>query len=230
MRSDELISRQNVVVVSEAIGILIRRIRNRGLRYEYRTDFSDLKRIVDGFNSKSLSTQADLDCFDFTEGNSFWIGLFNDKDQCVSVQAARMDDLGATKLAQHWASQQIRIYEGGELGTHHPSIVYKMSGKVVYHGDMYLIKEYRGDELSEWIPQLGYLVALQRFNPDYLYIFMSEKGIKVGYQTRVGFSHQKKRGTHWIKPPNGIDADDYICWFESDDLLELAEIIVRDDQ
>lgn len=220
--------RHNVLTVGRAIGFVSSAIMSKDLHIKYSEDFKALRAAVKTIDGKDLSEQADRKFFDFTEANSFWIGVYGQDGTCISVQAARMDMLGKTNLATHWENQQSRIYSGGKLGSEHADISYKIAGRVVYHGDMFLRKEYRGGDLSVLIPQLGYLVALQKFNPDWLYVFISPKGIETGYQTRLLFSHQKKRGTHWLNAPDGVNGDDYICWFDRGEIFEMAETIVRD--
>lgn len=220
--------RKDPVKVFKAIALCDAHLTRHNLEIRYSTDFRKLKKTVKKLRGKSLSAQADLAHFDFTGATGFWLGVYDEKNKCVCIQAARIDQLQDECLADHWENQQPRIYNGGKLGKNHAPAAYKIGGCVAYHGDLWVDDEYRSNGISIHACRYGYFTALMKFNFDYIYAFMSQKLCDRGLHRAFGCSTAEDYGTDWEIPPKGIDPSDCLVYTSADNLYHLAHKLTLD--
>jgi hypothetical protein len=167
--------------------------------------------------------------FDLHGSTAFWIGAYDNRGNVVSVQAAKVEDLQDRSLAEHWQQQQRRIFVDpnpqARFGNEHAHDAYFLRGKIVYHGNLWLRRDVRGKGLAEPLTQLGFLVALLKWSPDYLYGLMAATAAEKGFGIRVGYRRFVPRGTHWEMPPGHIRPDDWLVYSTRSDLIGLARTI-----
>ncbi len=217
------------LVTVKAIGELTKILAENSLSIETNSDFAVLETECEQIPEKDLSEQFSTRFFDITPATGFWLGARNADKKLVSLQAARIENLTGVSLADHWMQQQRRVYcdpyGEGELGDQHCPGAYLVTGNVVYHGDMWLDKELRGKDLGSILCRMGQLLAFAKWQPDYIYCFMSEKLVQKGFSTGQGYFHMQPIGTWWQTPPKHIRHDDWLLWNTSGDLRYLAQII-----
>jgi hypothetical protein len=193
------------------------------------SDFLAFEKIIRGTEDKYLMEDFSPRFFDLHGATAFWIGAFDAHGNIVSVQAAKIEDLQDRTLADHWQQQQRRMFVDpnpqARFGTDHAPDAYFMSGKIVYHGNLWLRRDIRGKGLAEPLTQLGFLVSLLKWSPDYLYGLMAEKAAEKGFGVRVGYRRFVPRGTHWEIPPGHIRPDDWLVYSTRADLHGLARLL-----
>ncbi len=212
----------------KAVKTLLEKSENLGLSVTVERDFLDLEEACRQFDGKELSEQFSPGYFDLTPATGFWLAARKGDGTLVSVQAARIEDLGGTTLAEHWRHQQKRIYVGdtpAALGDEHCPGAHDITGRVVYHGDMWLEAEFRGTGAASHLCRIGQLTAYMKWQPDFIYCFMSQKLVDSGFSTAQGYFHMQPAGTHWIDPPHHIRPDDWLLWNTAADLHHLARTI-----
>ncbi|WP_350333422.1 hypothetical protein [Coralliovum pocilloporae] len=218
------------LVTAEAISVLADDIREQNLEIRVEYDFDRLNEVCQSFEGKELSEQFQTRYFDFTPANAFWLAISEPGGRIISVVAARFEDLSGIRLSDHWLQQQKRIYidpYGGDARLAEQSCpgAEQITGRVVYHGDMWLEKEYRGGPLAMLITRLSQLMVYAKWQPDYIYCFMSEKLVQRGFSTGQGYAHMQPVGTHWLVAPHHIPADDWLLWNARSDLTYLARVL-----
>ena len=214
------------LVVAEALAALTGRIREQGLSLQESTDFQAFEEAVSRTEDRYLMEDFSIRFVDLHASLAFWVGAYNGQGELVSVQAAKIDDLKDRSLAAFWQQQQRRLFEDphaeARLGTAHAAEAFRMRGRIVYHGNLWLRKDIRGRGLAELLTQTGFLLALLKWSPDYLYGLMAEANAMKGFGVRVGYRHFAPSGTHWISAPAHIRPDDWLVWATRADLVTLA--------
>jgi hypothetical protein len=222
---------QATLDVSAAIALLQSRIEKAGLSLKESADFSLFEKTVRGTEDKYLMEDFSPRFFDLHGATAFWVAAVNSHGNVVSVQAAKVEDLKDRNLAEHWQQQQRRIFVDPDpqvrFGTEHAHDAYFMRGRIVYHGNLWLRRDIRGQGLAEPLTQLGFLLSLLKWTPDYLYGLMAAKSAEKGFGIRVGYRRFVPRGTHWEIAPGHIRPDDWLVYATRSDLHGLVKLILR---
>lgn len=220
-----------ILEISTAISTVQSKIVNRGLTLKESADFELFETTVRGTEDKYLMEDFSPRFFDLHGATAFWVAAYNGEGEVVSVQAAKVENLKDRSLADHWHQQQRRIFDDPEpevkFGHDHAHDAYFMRGRIVYHGNLWLRRDLRGAGLAEPLTQLGFLIALLKWSPDYLYGLMAARSAEKGFGIRVGYRRFVPRGTHWLQAPSHIRPDDWLVYSTRSDLHGLARLIVR---
>ncbi|QFT32429.1 hypothetical protein K1718_16530 [Roseibium porphyridii] len=222
---------QGTLEISAAIAAIQTRIHKTGLSLKESADFGLFEKTIRSTEDKYLMEDFSPRFFDLHGATAFWIGAYNSSGNIVSVQAAKVEDLKDRSLADHWQQQQRRMFVDPNpqvrFGSEHAHDAYFMRGRIVYHGNLWLRGDIRGKGLAEPLTQLGFLVSLLKWSPDYLYGLMASKAAEKGFGVRVGYRRFVPRGTHWHIAPGHIRPDDWLVYSTRSDLFGLAKLIVR---
>ena len=225
-------SGEGTLEVTSAITILQTKIRSAGLRLKESSDFTLFEDTVRATEDRYLMEDFSSRFFDLHGNMAFWIGAWDDKGDPVSVQAAKVEDLRDRSLGEYWQQQQRRMFVDptpeAELGDDHADDAFYMKGRIVYHGNLWLRRDARGKGLAEALTQLGFLISLLKWSPDYLYGLMAAKSAMKGFGIRVGYRRFVPRGTHWVVPPTRVRPDDWLVYSTRRDLAGLARTIVAE--
>lgn len=219
--------------ISKAIETYRTEVEAHGLNISQHHDFHLLRKVCSDRDLKenksfSLTEPFSVEYFDLSPETAFWIAVSDDQERVVSVQAARLDTLGRRSLAEHWRTQQQRIYvapyenDRPELGDNHCPAAFEISGDVAYHGNMWLSSDWKGKKLGQPLCRLGQLIAYLKWDLDYIYCFIETALVAKGFAAHQGYSHIQPMGTDWIHAPSHIHADDYLCWNNPVDLDHLV--------
>jgi hypothetical protein len=222
---------QAILDISTAIAVIQSKVVNQGLTLKESADFELFETTIRGTEDKYLMEDFSPRFFDLHGATAFWVGAFNEEGKVVSVQAAKVEDLQDRSLADHWHQQQRRIFVDPnpevKFGNEHAHDAYFMRGKIAYHGNLWLRRDLRGAGLAESLTQLGFLIALLKWSPDYLYGLMAARSAEKGFGIRVGYRRFVPRGTHWDQAPSNIRPDDWLVYSTRSDLIGLAKLIIR---
>ncbi|GGB44426.1 hypothetical protein GCM10011316_15540 [Roseibium aquae] len=219
--------------IATAIARLYDRIRASGLSMRESTDFEYFEDTVRATEDRYLMEDFSSRFFDLHGSSAFWIGAWDRAGEPVSVQAAKLENLKDRSLGEFWQQQQRRMFvdpsNQAQLGEDHAHDAFFMRGRIVYHGNLWLRRDARGKGLAEALTQLGFLVSLLKWSPDYLYGLMAARNAEKGFGIRVGYRRFVPRGTHWIAPPEHVRPDDWLVYATRQDLIGLARTIVSAD-
>ncbi|CTQ63837.1 hypothetical protein LAX5112_00084 [Roseibium alexandrii] len=220
---------QTTLEVAAATAVVKALIMGAGLTVRESSDFGLFEETIRKTEDKYLMEDFSPRFFDLHGSTAFWIGAYDERGNVVSVQAAKVEDLQDRSLAEHWQQQQRRIFVDpnpqARFGNDHAHDAYFLRGKIVYHGNLWLRRDVRGKGLAEPLTQLGFLVALLKWSPDYLYGLMAASAAEKGFGIRVGYRRFVPRGTHWELPPGHIRPDDWLVYSTRSDLIGLARTI-----
>jgi len=210
---------------------LLQEVQNfdgRRITIQYITNFDDFLKTVDAIDDKGeLTPIFDVRHSDIGPDNGFWLRGLDEDGNVMHVQAVRFNDLEDTSLSDHWKRDPM-LYCTQGLGIDIDASAYDMapaaneiSGAVCYHGELWVEKSYRRIKLGSKLANLAMIMALGRFNPDYLYCLIVPKVIRTGLSVRNGYLHMHPQGIRWNIPESSTPYDEYLVWMTGDELTDL---------
>lgn len=197
-------------------------IEDAGVQLRECHDINAFQKICDELEGKGfLSEPFHPEFMDIISANAMLMVGENANGEVVTVQAMRKDDLTGCTLAEFWMKNLRRIHNG-EIGEVHCPSAQKITGQVVYHGELWVAEELRKYRLAATLARLAQAIALLRWNPDFIYGFVSSKLAQRGFPLREGYQHISPAGTHWRRSPSNVSGDDWLAWNAREDVRWLV--------
>lgn len=131
----------------------------------------------------------------------------------VAVQALRFEEI-STSLADHLSQQYAQMYCGGDTSAivgHAPQAA-RITGKICYHGEMFVAKGARHKHCSTLLADLAQIIAFNERDVDVMRGFVEHEMYRGGYAHNIGYWKAEPYGTHYAKDPTGISKDDWLVW------------------
>lgn len=164
-------------------------------------------------------------------GDGFWmIGIDENNDVAV-LQAVRLYDLSGTNFAEHLQSLKA-FYADPTVGAHPqdrctciaPSAK-KMTGKVAYHGDVWVRRDYRGKGMPNIMAGIAFGVSFALWTPDFICGLVARWMLDKGIVAQYGYAHHERGGSILQLVEEGIvDDDDWIIWLTGDELRSRIDV------
>ncbi|KKJ76650.1 hypothetical protein WH95_12685 [Kiloniella litopenaei] len=127
-----------IQAVTRKISEIEATLSDQGVTIEMCEDFQKLEKICNSIEGrKKLSEPFSAKYFDILPRDGFWINGVNEEGKTISTQVMRLSELGDTNLATLWQQQLKRLHGGRLMQTSSPG-AQRISGKVVYHGDVWV--------------------------------------------------------------------------------------------
>lgn len=180
----------------------------------------------------SQSGRADIyPSFDIAQSyvdssNGYWICGFDQSDNLIHTQAARLLDLGTGALSNHLNDHSQKYITPNTTPdpdqTHYdgPEALKTMGGKVAYQGDFWLQSMGLGGPRSQGATSLLTRLNLEllhlNWNPDHVFAFVPKRLAEKGVHLRYGFSHCEIG--KWIGPDQQVTEEDYFIWMNREEL------------
>ena len=198
-----------------------------GLRLELSTDFSRLETLCEATGGRGgLDPCFSPRYFDLTPAHAAWIGGWSENGTLLHTQAIRVDNLGGLSLAEHWRQQMRRLYADpipGVAFERFCTAVDRLGGTIAYHGAMWSHPDSRRAGLGSALSRLQLAIALNRFDPDWVYGFVSRDLIFSGYGLSEGYLHYEPCAITWSRDPGLFDPNDWLVYMTRHDLLNLVK-------
>ncbi|OSJ35710.1 hypothetical protein BST63_01520 [Bradyrhizobium canariense] len=104
----------------------------------------------------------------------YWIIGYNKKNEVVYLEAARLFNLQHSNLGEHL--QSLKLFYGEPEKQAHPEdrcictapSARKITGKVAYHGDLWVRSDFRGQGIPKSIGGIVAGITLGMWDPDFL--------------------------------------------------------------
>jgi hypothetical protein len=152
----------------------------------------------------------------FDRERAFWMYLTDATGECVGLQAFRYDEID-THLADWCVTYMIGAYmrRGEMLVPSHAqppksSISERLTGKLVYHGEIWIEKQIKNRKVFEHFVRLGLILALIKWRPDAIWGLASAQMAGHGHFTRVGYTILERGFLRWQWASDGIDPIEYL--------------------
>ena len=162
--------------------------------------------------------------------DAFWICGFDADGELIHTQALQLHDMQRKNVARHIA-ETIPNYLPPRPGLEPGSIratpgpkASKLTGDVVYHGEMWLIPELRDRGTASLVNRLGMYLAMQKWDPDSVFGLMSWGLACYGFGIRIGYLHCEPMALTWDVAGEKSQHQVWTVFMERDDLRFLLEL------
>jgi hypothetical protein len=152
----------------------------------------------------------------FNRERAFWMYLTDESGDVVGLQAFRYDEID-THLADWCVNYMIGVYmRHQELmvpsfpNPPEGSVSEQLTGKLVYHGEIWISKNIKSRKVFEIFVRLGLITAVIKWHPDAIWGLASAQMAGHGHFTRVGYTILERGFLRWQWASEGIDPVEYL--------------------
>jgi hypothetical protein len=223
------------LAAARAIAIVDSTLMKRGFTASLDTDFSAFSSLRRKLRSgEAVSPVFDPQVSAITSKKAFWMSLTDTNGEVVALQAFRADHAEPT-LADWALGWMIGVYlKRSELIVPQvieppsDSIAHKLSGTVVYHGELWLKREVRGEQILEPFARLGMLSSYIRWRPKAIWALSSGKVAYYANTSRWGYAYQERGFMRWQFQPEGACQSEWLSVADRDSLERLIrDVVIR---
>ncbi|MEK9281034.1 hypothetical protein MTR72_15490 [Bradyrhizobium sp. ISRA442] len=162
-------------------------------------------------------------------GHGFWIVGIDNNHGVAAVQAARLYDLPHSNFAEHLESLKAFYAEPSEYA--HPQdrctclapSAKKMTGKIAYHGDLWVRSDFRGQGIPRVMQGIARGVSFAMWAPDFVCGLMPHRLLEKSIISKYGYSHYEPGGSILQLVEEDIMDDDWINWLDGGELRALVD-------
>jgi hypothetical protein len=165
----------------------------------------------------------------FQRERAFWMYLTDESGETVGLQAFRYDEVD-THLADWCVNYMIGVYmrQNEVLVPSFPkppegSFSEKLTGKLVYHGEIWITKNIKNRKVFEVFVRLGLILAVIKWRPDAIWGLASAQMAGHGHFTRVGYTILERGFLRWQWASEGIDPVEYLVAAELSSLEAMID-------
>ncbi len=220
------------LVVARACALLEAEMNRAGFSVHIDGDFEafrDTRRQVRGGREAPLFDPA---VTSLPPERAFWMAVRNGEGTICGLQAFRLDHADPT-LGEWALGWVLGIYlKRNELiipdavRPAETSISHRLTGPVVYHGELWIDRRVRNRRLVEWFSRLGMLLSLVKWQPAALWALIGNAMATRGHMIRMGYAHMEPGFMRWQFLPEGADPNEWLGLADALSLQRLAEEIV----
>jgi hypothetical protein len=215
-----------------AISEIRAQIEEIGLTVHYSSDFEELVEIRRQTRGDRVSPMFDPAICQLDADRAFWLGAFKD-DELVSMQAFRLDTVypNLAEWALGWFAglyiKRNEIILPAALDPPAHSRTRNLSGRLVYHGEMWIDKAIKKRQVFNLLPRLGLLISHIKWQPDAVWALTGNMFATHGFITRMGYSTQESSFLRWLPrwEPEGADDREWVIIADRSNL----EFLVAED-
>ncbi|MGY2811987.1 hypothetical protein [Bradyrhizobium sp. USDA 4506] len=166
-------------------------------------------------------------------GEGFWMVGVDRNNEVAVLQAVRLYDLSRSNFAEHLES--LKAFYADPARHAHPDdactcrapIARKMSGKVAYHGDGWVRRDFRGTGMPRIMAGIAFGVSFAMWAPDFVCGLVAHWLIDKGVVSQYGYAHHERAGSVLRLVQEDIVDDDWLIWLTGE---ELRSRVVRQEK
>jgi len=218
MRTSELLNLQQVVVRCRAL------IEHSGVTLQTGTDFEVFNFLASGSSREQpldpifRSVESDID---HVEG--IWLIGRDASNEVVQTQAIRSIELKGKTLETFMETRIAEIRPGGQQVDLYNTCwrlsqtARKISGRVFYHGGLWIGKEFRGGSLACLLTRYLIATAVLDFEPDFLIGLQAPFTSCKGLPAKEGYMHLEQRCIQWKFHGKDELFEDWLVWMSKEE-------------
>ncbi len=184
-------------------------------------DFEKLKKVATKLKG-GVSEHFDTAYMDLLSERAFWMHCRDDDGKIIAVQAMRKDELGATTLEEFLKANLARL-NGGIIKSAAPG-PRRITGTVVYHGEMVLTKRVRARQIGPLLARIAQAIALIEWKPNAVYGLTNRHLVLNGFRDRKGYVHGAPHVVEWKELPPNYSPSYSLLWNELEDLEHMMRL------
>ncbi len=162
-------------------------------------------------------------------GEGYWIIGVDKNNEVALLQAARLFDLSQSNFAEHleslkafYADPAIHAHPQDRCICTAPSAK-KMTGKVAYHGDIWVRRDFRGQGMPRIITGIARGVSYAMWAPDFVCALVARWSLDKGVVAQYESPHHEPGGSILQLVEEGIVDDDWLIWLTGEELRSLVD-------
>lgn len=164
------------------------------------------------------------DCSPIKSGDGFWMTGVDKNNEVAALQAVRLYDLSHSNFAEHLQSLKAFYTDPTVHGNPQdrctciaPSAK-KITGKVAYHGDVWLRRDYRGQGMPKIMAGIAFGVSFALWGPEFVCGLVARWLLDKGIVAQYGYTHHERGGSILQLVEEQIVDDDWLIWLTGEEL------------
>lgn len=200
--------------IVNTIADLLRHGAARGLAFRLSSDFAEFARLRRELRGSAVSPLFDPAVADGLAVRGVWMLAADEAQRVAGLQAFRLDraepslaGFAPSWMLEHYRRRREPVVPGA---TPPPasSRAHLVSGRVVYHGELWVAPRARG--CFPLFPRLGLLLALVKWQPEAVWALTGQSMATRGHMLRMGYGHVEPGFLTWEHPPEGAEHSEWI--------------------
>lgn len=161
-------------------------------------------------------------------GEGYWMIGVDRNNEVALVESARLYDLSQSNFAEHLES--LKVFYTDPTKHAHPQdrctctapSASKITGKVAYHGDFWLRRDFRRQGMPEIMAGILRGVSFAMWAPDFVCGLAERWMLEKGVLAQYGHTHHEPGGAILHLVEEDIVEDDLIVWLTGEELRSLV--------
>lgn len=203
-------------------------LKDFNLRVVVSEDMNEFRNVRQKVREGLPSPMFDTDVTCLT-ARGFWVGLERDNGDVVALQACRLDtvDTNLAEWAVGWMSglylKRNMLMVPDRLKPFPASRSFNVTGRVVYHGELWLDPQCnRGEGVASAFCFLGMVLAHMKWQPTAIWALVSNALATRGHAVRFGYPHIERSFLNWKWSPDDVPANEWLLIAEFADMEHLV--------
>ncbi|MFK7869711.1 MAG: hypothetical protein AB8B58_10770 [Roseobacter sp.] len=202
-------------------------LQQNGVTVTCGTNFQSYKRMVHkerGHQMMALPFEPDVLQQDGCK--AFWMIARDSAGALIHTQAARLVEIGNRSFPDFMV-KGFRAFPpplpdlDPDRSRYRPSPGAKhISGRVVYHGDVWMgdtERQFRGSGLSTVLARMALHEIMQTYLPDYIFGLMARTVACKGFAERMGYMHNEPGAVTWYRQGQDAPLEGYLSYLSRED-------------
>lgn len=220
----------NPLAVARAAATLEDLLKTHDLTVEVSSDmaaFNEAKKKSRGFE---VAPMHHHEVGVFTHERAHWLCLKDKDGRIVGLQAFRCDEID-TNLSDWCVTYMIGAYMRRQelmVPSHAKpakgSISEKLSGKLVYHGELWVEKHHRNRDVIEHFVRLALVLTYIKWQPDAIWCLAGARIVERGHLSRAGYNMLELGFMRWQLASHDIDPFEYLYVLERHAVETMVEV------
>lgn len=200
----------------KAIAHLLDQAKENGLELEISSDFEELRHVRREVRGDVVSPMFDAEISLLDDDRAFWHSARLASGRIVALQAFRLDIVhpNLAEWALGWMAglylKRKELVLPRRVDPPFNTRAHIMSGKLVYHGELWIDRHHRNRHCFDIFPRAGMLLAYLKWLPNGLWSLVSESMATRGHMVRMGYGHLERGFFSWEWEPNGAEAVEWV--------------------
>lgn len=218
----------DLLTMMRAAAKIVGYLEQHELSIEEVFDEDEILKCVSEVRKNTITPKMSPRMNDFTTQNHLWLFVKRD-GVAVAGLAARFDDIGAEHITRYWQRTYRRYYDDDEpFEFISPEVLEFLSGRLVYFGEMHVSTDVQNlIQMTPHVALLSQIMAIMKFQPNWLYAFVHDRQAKTGLIARYGFSRQIRSIREWQSVPDGRQQNEWLCAISAAEVIHNAKVLVR---
>ncbi|MGY2843659.1 hypothetical protein ACVIWU_006464 [Bradyrhizobium sp. USDA 4509] len=220
----------NPLQVSRFLQVYDEAAAQRGIKLSMGIDFDEYVAITRATPTKKPTYPSFRpDRSPIKPGEGYWIIGVDKNSEIALTDAARLFDLSQSNFAEHL--QSLKAFYANPTIDAHPGdhcictaqSAKELKGKVAYHGDLWVRRDFRGHGLAKIAAGIAHGLSFAMWAPDFLCSLVASFSLDKGLVSQYEMLHREPGGAILRLVEEDIADDDWLIWLTGEELRSQVE-------